>query len=150
MWCSSSRPAVSTARYRFLAEDEPLWRRRVAETHAATDILGAKRVEFLGCQDSGMMGTETSDAPGSFWTASVEEAAERLAAVLREENADVLTVYDDNGGYGHPDHIQVHRVGMRAAELAGTARVYRSTMNCDHMRRGMARFAGLTAGRFPT
>jgi LmbE family N-acetylglucosaminyl deacetylase len=125
----------------FLADGEQLWERRVVETQAAADILGAKRVEFLGYVDSGMMGTPTNDVPGSFWTADVEEAAERLAAILREEKADVLTCYDDNGGYGHPDHIQVHRVGMRAAELAGTPRVYQATMNRDHMARGMKAFA---------
>ncbi|WP_199433301.1 PIG-L family deacetylase [Qaidamihabitans albus] len=125
----------------FLAEDEPLWRRRVAETHAAAEILGAERVEFLGYVDSGMMGTPANDAPGSFWTAPVEDAAQKLAAILRDESADVLTVYDDNGGYGHPDHIQVHRVGMRAAELAGTPRVYQHTINRDHMLRGMREFA---------
>ena len=81
-----------------------------------------------------MMGTPTNDAPGSFWTAPIEEAAGKLAAILSEENADVLTVYDDNGGYGHPDHIQVHRVGLRAAELAGTPRVYQNTVNRDLMR----------------
>jgi LmbE family N-acetylglucosaminyl deacetylase len=120
-----------------LSEGEQLWERRVLETHASAEILGAQRVVFLDYVDSGMMGEETNGAPGSFWTAPVEEAAEKLAAVLREENADVLTVYDDFGGYGHPDHIQVHRVGMRAAELAGTPRVYQNTMNADHMRRGM-------------
>ncbi|MFD2418719.1 PIG-L family deacetylase [Amycolatopsis pigmentata] len=124
----------------FLGEDEPLWRRRVAETHAAAEILGVERVEFLGYLDSGMMGTETNDAPGSFWTTPVDDAAEKLASILREENADVLTVYDDNGGYGHPDHIQVHRVGMRAAEIAGTARVYQNTMNRDHFVRARAEF----------
>ncbi|WP_216208193.1 PIG-L family deacetylase [Amycolatopsis aidingensis] len=125
----------------FLTEGEQLWQRRVEETHAAAEILGAKRVEFLGYVDSGMMGEPTNDEPGSFWTAPVEEAAQRLAAILREEQAEVLTVYDDNGGYGHPDHIQVHRVGLRAAELAGTPRVYQNTMNRDQMIRGMAEFA---------
>jgi LmbE family N-acetylglucosaminyl deacetylase len=128
----------------FLAEGEQLWERRIIETQSAADILGAKRLEFLGYVDSGMMGEPTNDAPGTFWTASVEEAAQKLAAILREESADVLTVYDDNGGYGHPDHIQVHRVGVRAAELAGTPRVYQSTMNRDHMKRG--RDAAVTAG----
>ncbi|EWC62193.1 N-acetyl-1-D-myo-inosityl-2-amino-2-deoxy-alpha- D-glucopyranoside deacetylase MshB [Actinokineospora spheciospongiae] len=122
----------------FLGSGEELWERRVRETHAAAEVLGAARVEFLGYVDSGMMGEPTNDAPGTFWTASVEEAAERLAVILREESADVLTIYDDNGGYGHPDHIQVHRVGQRAAELAGTARVFQATMNADHMRAGMA------------
>ncbi|MGQ0837091.1 PIG-L family deacetylase [Actinokineospora sp.] len=122
----------------FLDDGEELWRRRVAETHAAAEILGVSRVEFLGYTDSGMMGEPTNDVPGSFWSAPVEEAAERLAAILAEESADILTVYDDFGGYGHPDHIQVHRVGNRAAELAGTPRVYQATVNSDHLREGMA------------
>ncbi len=121
----------------FLADGEQLWQRRVEETHAAAEILGVQRVEFLGYRDSGMMGEPENELPGSFWTAPVEDAAAKLAAILREEKADVLTVYDDNGGYGHPDHIQVHRVGIRAAELAGTPRVYQHTINRDQMRRGM-------------
>ncbi|RCW39565.1 hypothetical protein DFQ14_11650 [Halopolyspora algeriensis] len=88
-----------------------------------------------------MMGEVTNELAGSFWTAPVEQAAGKLATILREEQADVLTCYDDNGGYGHPDHIQVHRVGMRAAELAGTPRVYQNTMNRDHFRRGLGAFA---------
>jgi LmbE family N-acetylglucosaminyl deacetylase len=132
----------------FLAEGEQLWQRRVAETFAAAEILGAQRVEFLGYTDSGMMGTPANHAAGSFWTAPVDEAARRLAAILDEERADVLTCYDDNGGYGHPDHIQVHRVGLAAAALAGTPRVYQNTMNRDHMLRGMSAFAqqAATAG----
>ncbi|MFB9903613.1 PIG-L family deacetylase [Allokutzneria oryzae] len=130
----------------FLDEGEQLWQRRVVETHASAKILGADRVEFLGYTDSGMIGEPTNDLPGSFWTADVERAAQQLAAILTEENADVLTIYDDNGGYGHPDHIQVHRVGKRAAELAGTPRVYQNTMNADHMRRGMAALASQAEG----
>jgi LmbE family N-acetylglucosaminyl deacetylase len=125
----------------FLADGEELWQRRVAETHASAEILGAQRVEFLGYTDSGMMGTPANSAPGSFWSTPVDEAAKKLAAILEEERADVLTCYDDIGGYGHPDHIQVHRVGMRAAALAGTPRVYQNTMNRDHMERGRAAFA---------
>jgi len=82
-----------------------------------------------------MMGEPTNDFPYSFWQADVERAATRLAAILVEEEADILTVYDDNGGYGHPDHIQVHRVGLRAAQMAGTADVFQGTMNSDHIRR---------------
>ena len=129
----------------FLAEGETLEQRRVEETRAAAEVLGAQRVEFLGYVDSGMMGTETNDLPGSFWRAPIEEAAERLAEILRAEQADVLTVYDDNGGYGHPDHIQVHRVGMRAAELAGIPRVYQSTSNRDEFVRRMQEMAAEAA-----
>jgi LmbE family N-acetylglucosaminyl deacetylase len=125
----------------FLPDGEELWQRRVAETQASARILGVQRVEFLGYTDSGMMGTPANEAAGSFWTAPVDEAAEKLAAILRHERADALTCYDDNGGYGHPDHIQVHRVGLRAAGLAGTGRVYQNTMNTDHLLRGMSAFA---------
>lgn len=112
-----------------LDEGEHLWQRRVVETHASAEILGAERVEFLGYEDSGMMGEPTNDNPACFWQADIEEAAERLAAILRDVDAGVLTIYDDHGGYGHPDHINVHRVGRRAAELVGLGEVYQGTMN---------------------
>ncbi len=118
-----------------LEPGEELWERRVAETERAAEILGVHRVAFLGYRDSGMMGEPTNDEPDAFWSADVDEAASRLAAILEEEGADVLTTYDDHGGYGHPDHIQVHRVGVRAAELAGTPVVYEATMNRDHILR---------------
>ena len=129
----------------FLDDGESLWQRREKETAASAEILGVARVEYLGYVDSGMMGTPENDAPGSFWRADVEEAARRFAGLLEEEAADVVIVYDENGNYGHPDHIQVHRVGVRAAELAGTPAVYEATTNRDHMRRGIeaAREEGL-------
>lgn len=108
----------------FLEPDEKLWERRVKEQAEACRILGVDRHEFLGYIDSGMMGTEENDVPESFWKADPEVAASRLAEILKEEDADVLTVYDEGGTYGHPDHIQVHRVGIRAAELARTPKVY--------------------------
>lgn len=133
----------------FLDEGEELWQRRVVETQVAADILGVDRVEFLGYTDSGMMGEPTNDVPGTFWTADVEEAAAKLAAILTDENADVLTVYDDNGGYGHPDHIQVHRVGVRAAEMAGTPKVYQSTINRDRALAGRQAFAAANGVELP-
>jgi LmbE family N-acetylglucosaminyl deacetylase len=117
----------------FLPPGEPLSERRTKETEAAARILGISRVAFLGYVDSGMMGTPENEVPGSFWQADLDDAAGRLAAILTEERADVLTIYDANGTYGHPDHIQVHRVGVRAAALAGTERVYEATANRDHM-----------------
>jgi LmbE family N-acetylglucosaminyl deacetylase len=87
------------------------------------------------------MGTPENDKPGSFWTADVDEAAKKLAAILEEERADVLTIYDDHGGYGHPDHIQVHRVGAAAGAMARTPRVFQGTMNRDQLRKGMQEMA---------
>ena len=125
----------------FLDAGETLAERRVKETHASAAILGVAAVEFLGYVDSGMMGEPENDRPGSFWTADIEEAAARLAEILRRESADVLTVYDENGNYGHPDHIQVHRVGVRAADLAGTPNVYEATVNRDAIIRGFTELA---------
>lgn len=130
----------------FLDPGEELAARREIEVRQAAEILGAERVEFLGYRDSGMMGTPENDAPGSFWSADVEEAATRLARVLRDERADVVTIYDSNGTYGHPDHIQVHRVGLRAADIAETPRVYESVANRDRIRASMSKLeaAGVT------
>ena len=118
-----------------LAAGETLADRRMAETMRSAALLGIARVEFLGYTDSGMHGWDQNNEPASFWQASVDDAAERLAAILREESADVVTVYDSHGNYGHPDHVQVHRVGHRAAELAGTPAVYEATMNRDAVQR---------------
>jgi LmbE family N-acetylglucosaminyl deacetylase len=131
----------------FLGDDEVLGQRRAQETAQSADILGAQRVEFLGYHDSGMIGTPENDLPDAFWQADVDEAAERLATILRDEQADILTAYDSDGGYGHPDHIQVYRVGVRAAELAGTPRFFEATMNRDHMRRVIA--AAAESGALP-
>jgi len=121
----------------FLEPGEALGMRRIKETFASAKVLGVDRVEFLGYVDSGMIDTEGNDGAYCFWRADVESAAARLAAILREEGADVLTIYDDNGGYGHPDHIQVHRVGLRAGEMAGTPGVFQATMNRDDIIRSM-------------
>ena len=125
-----------------LADGEQLSLRRSAECYAAAKALGVHRVEFLGFTDSGMMGEPSNNAPYCFWQASVEHAARRLAVILDEEEPDVLTTYDDNGGYGHPDHIQVHRVGRRAGELSAVPVVAQSTVNRDWVTRGMRGTAG--------
>ncbi len=98
---------------------------RTTELQAAATALGCARVVLLGYADSGMDGS----APDGFACAEVEPVAARLAALLREEDATALTVYDPAGGYGHPDHVQVHRVGVRAAELAGTRLVLEATVD---------------------
>lgn len=131
-----------------LNDGEELWERRVIETHRAAELMGLERVEFLGYEDSGMIGEPTNDNPECFWQADVDEAAERLAAILRDVDADVLTIYDSHGGYGHPDHIQVHRVGRRAAEMAGVANVFQSTMNRDRIRKQMSERADVFGDEF--
>jgi len=117
---------------------------RREETLKSAEALGIHRVVWLGYEDSGMTGWEQNSLPGAFCNASLDEAAHKLADVLREENADVLTTYDWHGGYGHPDHIMVHKVGHRAAGLFPEVRVLEGTMNRDQMRRGIeaARAAG--------
>ena len=126
-----------------LDEGEQLAMRRSAECFASAEALGVARVEFLGWTDSGMAGDDTNDAPWCFWQADVDHAAARLASILAEEEPDVLTVYDDIGGYGHPDHVQVHRVGLRAGELAGVPIVAQSAINRDRIDEAMARASEL-------
>ncbi len=121
-----------------LAPGETVADRRRTETECSAAVLGVGRVAWLGYRDSGMTGWPQNDAPDSFVRAKVDEAAARLAAILTQEAADVVTVYDDHGNYFHPDHIQVHHVGHRAARMAGTPVVYEATMNRDQLRRLMA------------
>jgi LmbE family N-acetylglucosaminyl deacetylase len=117
-----------------LATGESLGDRRVAELAEAAEILGVERLVNLGYRDSGMVGEDANGHPDCFWQAEVDEAAAYLASALADEAPDVLVVYDPNGGYGHPDHIQVHRVGHRWAEMADIDRVRWVTMNRDAIR----------------
>ncbi|MEV6946020.1 N-acetyl-1-D-myo-inositol-2-amino-2-deoxy-alpha-D-glucopyranoside deacetylase [Streptomyces sp. NPDC051172] len=98
---------------------------RLQELTAAMRELGVEDFRQLGgpgrYRDSGMMGLADNDDPACFWQADVDEAAAHLVEVILEVRPQVLVTYDDNGGYGHPDHIQAHRVAMRAAELAARA-----------------------------
>jgi LmbE family N-acetylglucosaminyl deacetylase len=117
-----------------------LGERRLNELRESARALGVARVEHLGYADSGMGPQTWPDPPGQtrFIRADVEEAAKRLADILLEESVDVLLTYDANGGYGHRDHVKVHRVGARAAELAQTPRVLHATVPRDTIRRALA------------
>jgi LmbE family N-acetylglucosaminyl deacetylase len=110
---------------------------RLNELRSSAGILGVHRVECLGYADSGYGPDFYPDPPGRvrFGRADVDEAARRLADILREEDADLLLSYQRNGGYGHRDHVQVHHVGKRAAELAATPRVLEATMPRELLRR---------------
>lgn len=106
---------------------------RLVETRAACDLLGVDRLEFLGYTDSGL--TPSGEVPDdtAFALADVDEAATRVADVLREEHAGTLVLYDEGGIYGHADHLAVHRVGRRAAELAGVETVYEATVDREYL-----------------
>ena len=113
--------------------DARLSERRLMEARESARVLGVARVEHLGYADSGIGPDTYPDPPGQtrFVRAPVDEAAQRLAAILREEHADVLLSHDRNGGYGHRDHVRVHEIGARAAELAGTPRLLEATVPRD-------------------
>ena len=130
-----------------LAPGETLVDRRRTEVLASADVLGVERVAWLGYTDSGMTGWEQNADPSSFHLADVDEAARRLVAILEAESADVLTTYDWHGVYGHPDHVQVHRVGARAGEMMPGLRVLQSTFNRTEFVQRMA--AAAEAGEMP-
>lgn len=110
----------------------PLGPTRAGEAMAASAALGLLPPRWLGYADSG----EGAARPaGAFADADVDEAAGRLARILLAEDAHALLVYDVNGGYGHPDHRQVHRVGLEAARRAGTPRVLQATVDRTLLRR---------------
>lgn len=90
---------------------------RTQELKNASEILGVDRQEFLGYRDSGMVDTADNKDPRSFHQAKLEEAAGKLAVFLREERPDVVVTYDEDGVYGHPDHIKAHFVTNAALDL---------------------------------
>jgi N-acetyl-1-D-myo-inositol-2-amino-2-deoxy-alpha-D-glucopyranoside deacetylase len=121
---------------------------RIAELDAACAALGVTDHRFLGgagrFRDSGMMGLPTNEHPRAFWQADLDVAAGLLLDVIREVRPQVLVTYDPNGFYGHPDHIQAHRVAMRAVELAGDLaprKVYWTAVPRSALAAGMEAFA---------
>lgn len=104
---------------------------RVAEARAACELLGVARVEFLGLGDSGL--DAALAPPASSWCADPATLAARVAALLVDERADALVLYDAGGIYGHPDHLVVHRIGHAAAVSAGTPCVYEATVDREYL-----------------
>ena len=97
---------------------------RRRELDDAGKILGVSQIYMLGYRDSGMAGLPENDAPGSFWSADLDEATGRLVEIVRRERPHVLVTYDEKGFYGHPDHIQANRVTVAAWEAAGDSARY--------------------------
>ncbi|MEU5167033.1 MULTISPECIES: N-acetyl-1-D-myo-inositol-2-amino-2-deoxy-alpha-D-glucopyranoside deacetylase [Streptomyces] len=146
--------------------DGGLGEHRADELAAAMRELGVTDHRFLGgpgrFHDSGMMGTEQNHRPGAFWAADVDQAAGHLVGVIRSLRPQVLVTYDPDGGYGHPDHIQAHRVATRAVELAAdpaydagagaphtVAKVYWNRVPRSVAEDAFARLRDTAAGAFP-
>src|SRR5688500_2427671 len=130
------------------AQADQLGGYRLVELREACAVLGVTGHRFIGgagrYRDSGMIGTPANEHSRSFWRADLDEAAQHLVEVMREVRPQVLVTYDPNGFYGHPDHIQAHRVAMRAAELAGDAapaKIYWTAMPLSVLKAGIEAFA---------
>ena len=138
------------------AMNDTLGAHRQEEMTAAMAILGVGDHRYLGgagrFRDSGMMGEPSNQRPDCFWQADLLEAATFLVEVIREVRPHVLVTYDDFGQYGHPDHIQAHRVAMYAASLAAISsfrrdlgeaweidKLYWGAMSESRMRAGLRR-----------
>ena len=133
---------------------------RISELAAAMAALGVTDWRFLGgaghYRDSGMMDTPANDRARAFWRADLAEAVAHAVAVVREVRPQVLVTYDEVGGYGHPDHIQAHRVAMAAVDAAAdpgyrpdlgeaweVAKVYWNAMPRSVVEAGVAAMAAL-------
>ena len=117
-------------------DPEEVVRIRRGELDAAAKTLGVTHIERLGYRDSGMMGWPQNDDDRSFWHTPVDEAAGKLVEIFERYRPDVVVTYDDRGFYGHPDHIQTHRVTMRAVERTDIPRkVYETAVGFGDIRR---------------
>jgi len=147
------------------SEADQLGGYRIAELARACEALGVTDSRFLGgpgrYRDSGMMGLPSNDAARCFWRADVAEAAGLLADIVREVRPQVLVTYDPNGFYGHPDHIQAHRVATEGVRLAAdpahrpesgepwqVAKVYWTAVPKSVLQRGIEEFAGAAENPF--
>ena len=129
---------------------DSLGQHRITELALAMKELGVTDHRFLGegaklYRDSGMMGTEQNNRPDVFWQADLDEAADLLVQVIDEVKPHVLITYDEFGGYGHPDHIQAHRVAMRAAEKSewNIPKIYWNVMPVSVIQEGIDAMKGI-------
>jgi N-acetyl-1-D-myo-inositol-2-amino-2-deoxy-alpha-D-glucopyranoside deacetylase len=109
-----------------LATPENLAEVRSRELDESARMLRIGRLERLGYRDSGMAGTADNEHPASFQQADLESAVEKVVRIVRREQPHVIVTYDENGGYGHPDHIRAHQVAVAAFDAAGDATRFRA------------------------
>ncbi len=106
------------------ATPENLGQVREAELRCAAEKIGVNNVYLFDYRDSGMLGTPENNDPRAFWQANLFEVTEKLVRLIRRHKPHVITTFDANGGYGHPDHIQIHRAALMAYFVAGDPRAY--------------------------
>lgn len=106
------------------ATPENLGQVREEELRCAAEKIGVNNVYLLGYRDSGMLGTAENNDPRCLWQANLLEVAEKLVALIRRHQPHVITTFDPNGGYGHPDHIKIHQAALLAYFVSGDARVF--------------------------
>ncbi|MEN9698310.1 MAG: hypothetical protein RL448_265 [Actinomycetota bacterium] len=124
---------------------------RVIELENAMKELGIKDHRFLGnYRDSGMMGTEPNNRKDSFWQADLESVSIELAKIYDQVKPHILVTYDENGGYGHPDHIKAHQVAMRASEISNwkISKIYWNAMPKSVLESGLAKMKELGSDFF--
>ena len=107
-----------------MATSDNLAEIRERELRLACEILGVAHLALLGYRDSGMAGTPDNEHPRAFARAGLDEATGRLVALIRRYHPLVMVTYDENGFYGHPDHIQANRIAVRAFRVAGDPHAY--------------------------
>ena len=137
------------------SETDSLGEHREIELANAMKALGVNDFRFLAegesqYRDSGMMGTEPNNRPDVFWQADLEAASDYLVKVIEEVKPHILITYDEIGGYGHPDHIQAHRVAMRASEKSTwqIQKIYWNTMPKSVLAESMAKMKELGSDFF--
>ena len=137
------------------SETDSLGDHREIELANAMKALGVTDFRFLAegegkYRDSGMMGTEPNNRPDVFWQADLEEASDYLVKVIEEVKPHILITYDEIGGYGHPDHIQAHRIAMRASEKSKwqIQKIYWNTMPKSVLAESMAKMKELGSDFF--
>lgn len=137
------------------SQTDALGEHREIELANAMKALGVTDFRFLAegegkYRDSGMMGTEPNNRPDVFWQADFEEASDYLVKVIDEVKPHILITYDEIGGYGHPDHIQAHRIAMRASEKSKwqIQKIYWNTMPKSVLAESMAKMKELGSDFF--
>ena len=142
---------VPSLSYLASSEKDELGKHREIELALAMKALGVTDFRFLGhYRDSGMMGTEPNERPDVFWQADLDSAAGELVKIIEEIKPHVLITYDEIGGYGHPDHIQAHRVAMAAAEQAAwnIPKIYWNVMPKSVLQAGIEKMKALGSDFF--